>query len=148
MAIGPGQVMVGGFLLAGAAKLVLYINLQMRLDDLIDWNQHPAAGSIFKKHFGLSNSDYATAKVSLAIHRRSGLDLCLAAGEPLVIGLSVKSTLEPGRRNLQRVSRMDEIVNIQHRAEMSAYVRAILVRDSAGLINKDPNRRVSFRADK
>src|SRR6266446_1287622 len=120
-----GQKAIGVFALAALVKFALDINLEMRLGDCVNRNQQASTGSIFKDHVALVDSNDAPSKVSLAIHRRARLNLCVSAREPLVIVPAVKPAFETGRRNLQRIREMAEILHVAHSAEMVAHVRAI-----------------------
>src|SRR5207253_9475724 len=58
----------------------------------------------------------------------------------------VEPAFETGRRNLQRIREMDEIFHVEHSAEMIAHIRAIFVRNTAGLINEHAHCRVDRKS--
>src|SRR5205823_6361345 len=55
----------------------------------------------------------------------------------LVVLRAVKSALQPRRRDFERVRAVDEVFNVQNRADVLAHLRAVLVCDSARLVNED-----------
>src|SRR5689334_146854 len=111
--------------MSGAAQLLVYINLQIRLRNNIQRNTHLPAGSIFKKHVVAVESEQAAAEIALAVDWLSRLQLRVAAGEAFEVGAFVKAAFESGGGNFQRVRRVDEIFHVQNRAQVHAYFRAI-----------------------
>jgi len=79
-------------------KLLLDIDLEIRLRDFNQRNVYSAARPVVKNHFAIVNRDNPAAKVALTVHGRARFDLGLAAGKPLVISSFVKPALNAWRR--------------------------------------------------
>src|SRR5262249_31701394 len=75
---------------------------------------------------------------AVVIHRLPGYKPQLAAGEALKVGCTTQLTVEPGRRDFQRVgATRHRVFNIENSANFTAQVGAVLVRHPARLINEN-----------
>ena len=101
---------------------------------------------IFKSDPLIRNANDASAKIPLAIQRRAGLDPRLVSGKPFVILSPIKPSLQTRRRNLQRISRVDEIFHVEDGADLQTHGRTIIVSHAARLINEHAHRRMPFGA--
>jgi len=126
----------------GASQFFVYVYFQIRLRNRIQWNTHVTAGSIFKKHVVAFHSDQETAEIALAVDRLPRLNLRIATGEAFEVGTLIKASFESGRRNFQRVGRVDEIFHVQNRAQVHAYFGTILVGHTLRLVNEYTNNRL------
>ena len=125
----------------GQSKLSLNVDFQICFNDSVERNPDPAAGLIVKDHVVAIDADDPSAKVALATYRIARFDPCRAARESFVIRVPVKSALQTWRRNLERVRRVDEILDVECGAELLADFGAIPVRHASGLINEHANHR-------
>src|SRR5215471_3881263 len=139
------QVSIDSFALPRLTKFAIHINFQICLRDRIKGNLYASAGSILDNYVAGFYPGNPAAEISLVADCRTGLNFCGAAGKPFVLGRFIKAALKPGRRNLQRVGRVDEILDVQHGADLRTDFRAIVVRYAAGLINEHSDDRVAFR---
>jgi hypothetical protein len=125
--------------LLGESKFFISIEFQVRLGYRFQPNPYLTARAVFKHHFLTIDADQATAEISLAINWPARSQFRESAGEPFVVLLLVKTSFKTGRRHFQYVGRMNEIFDVQNRANVQAYLRTVLVSDPRRFINKNAN---------
>jgi hypothetical protein len=140
------QMPVSFFTLAGFPEFLFDVDFQVRFRDVANRNPYSAAGVIFKNYFAVSQPYDSAAKVPLVLNRRATFDFREMSRKPLVIRRPVQPALDPGTGNFQCVSRVDEILHVQHSAQVMTHIRAIVVRDTSRLVNEHSDYRVAFRA--
>jgi hypothetical protein len=124
----------------------LRVQLQVSLSDGIESDVYATARPIFKNHFIAIDSNEPAPEIALAIDRPAGSHFCQTTGETLVIRTLVKTPLETGRRYFQRIGRMNEVFDVQDRANVQTYFRTILVSHSRRLVDEDANDGLIIRA--
>ena len=82
---------------------------------------------------------------ALAAHFFAHHDLRAASSEPPIIVRTAERTIEPWRRNLQRIGRRHHVLHVENRAQIAADASAILHADAlfrrrsgAGPVNSNP----------
>lgn len=93
-------------------QLFFNVYFQIRLRDRIHRDLHATACAIFKNHFIAFKTQQAAAKIALAIDRLPRLEFRVMARKSLVIGAFIKSTIDSGGRNFERVSRVNKIFDV------------------------------------
>src|SRR5262249_52695423 len=72
---------------------------------------------------------------ALTVYRGRRPELYPVPGKALVVLGLVKRPLDPGRRNLQNISRWDNVLDVDDGLDLLAQVLAITMRNATGLIN-------------
>jgi len=129
----------------GAVKLAFDISFKVRFGNRSKRDFQPAAGPVVENNRGFFETNYSSPKVPLVVDGDPGLNSCRLARKPVVIGQFVKPTLQSRRRNLERVSRVNEILDVQSSADLGAHVGTIVVSYASRFINEHPNYGMTFR---
>src|SRR5687768_13313975 len=124
-----------------SAKLFFDVHFEIRLCDCIERNLYAAVGAIFKRDFFVLYAQDCAAEVPLSVDSATGSQFRFTSGKPLVISVFIKTSLEPRRRNLQRIRSVYEILDVEDGAHIETHFGTILVSDTGRLINKDANDR-------
>src|SRR5438067_6224876 len=140
------QIPISCFVLSRLPEFLFDVHFQICFRYIGKRNREATTRLVFKDNILILNPNNLAAKVPLVINCRTRLQLRLASRKPLVIRELVKPALDARRRNFQRISRVNEILDVQNRADLRAHPRTIVVSHSTGFINEHSNYRVTFRA--
>src|ERR1044072_7363497 len=121
------------------SELLFNVNLQIRLRDLGEGNADAPRGLVFKQNVVAFDALDAPAEVALTAYGAAGLELGQSPGEPLKIFAAVKTALQPRRGDFEGVGDGDEVVYVEHGADVGAHLGAVFVGDAARLVDEDAN---------
>src|ERR1043166_8616692 len=122
-----------------ASQFRFDIHLEVGLRDDLERHSHAPISSVFKDHFVTVYAEQLAANIALAVDRLPGFQLRVTTGEAFVVGTFIQTTFQPRRRYFQCVGSVDEVFDVQNRAQMRADFRTILVGYTLGLVNEDTN---------
>ena len=94
------------------AQLLFNVHFQICLRDQIQRNLHATVSTVVKNHFIAFKSQQPAAKVALPVDGLASFQFRVIAREALVIGAFIKPTIDSGRRNFERVSRVNKIFDV------------------------------------
>src|SRR3954470_13149995 len=97
------------------------------------------------QHVAAVDAAEPAAKKSLAVDPLAHHDLREPAGEPPIVVGAAQRPIQPRRRDFERVSGRDDVLDVENRTQVAADVRAILDADAvlcrggrAGAVDLDP----------
>src|SRR4029079_3297195 len=123
--------------------LFLNVNLKIRLRYLGEGDSHASARAVFEENVLAFHALSPPAEVSLPADGPARLRTGGLAREALEVREAVEPALQPRRGDLERVGVGDEVFNVEHGADVSAHLGAVLVCDPARLVNEDAHDRRS-----
>src|SRR5215207_9675411 len=112
-------------------ELLFNVYLQIRLRDLGEGDADAPRGLVFEQNLVALDPLDAPAEVALAANGAPRLDLRQPPGELLEILAAVEPALQPRRGDFEGVGGGDEVLHVEHGAEVRGDLGAVFVGDAA-----------------
>src|SRR5215204_285962 len=133
----PGPCFLPPLALFRESELLFNVYLQIRLRDLGEGDADAPRGLVFEQNVVALDRLDAPAEVALAADDPARLQLRQPPREPFKILAAVEPALQPRRGDFEGVGGGDEVLHVEHGAEVRGDFGAVLVGDAARLVDKD-----------